>query len=338
MDIKKIGQNIAYLRKRAGFTQKSLAERIGISDKAVSKWERGFSLPDIAYISKLALLLDSDAESLLAGDGIHQSMSWGGLLILDENPNGVWAGTTIYDKPLVYYLIGYFLLAGIQDIVVSCAPKDKNFIISEFADGSRLGIKISFIPLLEGYEPHENNDLSDAFLDAVNCSNVMVVYGRTFLYGAGITRSFRMAMTQTENVTVMSMPCVASAGSMELNFNENKQVVPLESIEKLNTQYNYREIPIFFCPRQLLASPFLNRIYYVEPMERGEIEQSMDSLDDVCDVSTLVRILQKSSNMPLYCLEEIALRRGMIGVSVLKNVGHEKHATEYGKYMLALCK
>ena len=39
MDYKKIGRAIFYLRKRAGYTQKDLADRIGISDKAVSKWD-----------------------------------------------------------------------------------------------------------------------------------------------------------------------------------------------------------------------------------------------------------------------------------------------------------
>ena len=43
MDVEKVGKAIAYLRKRAGYTQKELADRIGISDKAVSKWERGVS-------------------------------------------------------------------------------------------------------------------------------------------------------------------------------------------------------------------------------------------------------------------------------------------------------
>ena len=41
MDTEKVGKAIAYLRKCRGYTQKDLADRIGISDKAVSKWERG---------------------------------------------------------------------------------------------------------------------------------------------------------------------------------------------------------------------------------------------------------------------------------------------------------
>ena len=42
-----IGKNIAAYRKRAGLTQAGLAERISYSDKAISKWERGESVPDV---------------------------------------------------------------------------------------------------------------------------------------------------------------------------------------------------------------------------------------------------------------------------------------------------
>ena len=43
----RIGANIAYYRKQAGLTQVGLAEKLNYSDKAVSKWERGDSIPDV---------------------------------------------------------------------------------------------------------------------------------------------------------------------------------------------------------------------------------------------------------------------------------------------------
>ena len=75
MDVAKVGKAIAYLRKRAGYTQRDLADRIGISDKAVSKWERGLGLPEIGYLRKLSILLDTDTDSLLTGDVVHHDSS-----------------------------------------------------------------------------------------------------------------------------------------------------------------------------------------------------------------------------------------------------------------------
>ena len=52
--MKSIGETIANLRKQKGMTQSELAEKMNVTDKAVSKWERDLSCPDINTISKLA--------------------------------------------------------------------------------------------------------------------------------------------------------------------------------------------------------------------------------------------------------------------------------------------
>ena len=55
MELKAIvAKNLVALRKNAGFTQIELAEKLNYSDKAVSKWERGESLPDIETMKRIA--------------------------------------------------------------------------------------------------------------------------------------------------------------------------------------------------------------------------------------------------------------------------------------------
>ncbi len=63
--MKSIGETIAYFRKQKGMTQSELAEKMNVTDKAVSKWERNLSCPDINAISKLADILDVSVEELL---------------------------------------------------------------------------------------------------------------------------------------------------------------------------------------------------------------------------------------------------------------------------------
>ncbi|MFV0519360.1 MAG: helix-turn-helix domain-containing protein [Lachnospirales bacterium] len=65
---------ILELRKEKGLTQKQLAEQIGISDKAVSKWERGLSLPDIALLIPLAELLNVSTTELLNGKRFEEKV------------------------------------------------------------------------------------------------------------------------------------------------------------------------------------------------------------------------------------------------------------------------
>lgn len=60
-----LGSNIAAYRKRAGLTQLGLAEKLNYSDKAVSKWERGESMPDVLTLVQLADLFDITVNDLL---------------------------------------------------------------------------------------------------------------------------------------------------------------------------------------------------------------------------------------------------------------------------------
>ena len=65
MDNNKIGKYIASLRKEKKLTQQQLGDKLFVTDKAVSKWERGLSLPDITILEKLADVLNTDIYSIL---------------------------------------------------------------------------------------------------------------------------------------------------------------------------------------------------------------------------------------------------------------------------------
>ena len=68
MDQIKIGKFIAACRKTAGLTQTQLAEKLGITDKAVSKWERGIAMPDSSIMLELCKILDISVNELLIGE------------------------------------------------------------------------------------------------------------------------------------------------------------------------------------------------------------------------------------------------------------------------------
>ena len=70
MDQEKIGKFIAACRKEKGFTQASLAEKLGITDRAVSKWETGKSLSDASIMMELCELIGTNVNELLTGERI----------------------------------------------------------------------------------------------------------------------------------------------------------------------------------------------------------------------------------------------------------------------------
>lgn len=68
MDCNKVGALLLRLRKEKGMTQRQIADRLNISDKAISKWERGLGCPDVSLLSELSNVFEINIEKLLAGD------------------------------------------------------------------------------------------------------------------------------------------------------------------------------------------------------------------------------------------------------------------------------
>ncbi len=99
MSNKSMGEIINLLRKEKGMTQNDLAEKMNVTDKAVSKWERNLSCPDVNSIPKLAEILGTTVEELLNAQSKKE--------------------TTNIDEIINIALIGIALAMGICIIVTS---------------------------------------------------------------------------------------------------------------------------------------------------------------------------------------------------------------------------
>ena len=108
MELKKIGAFIAKCRKEKNMTQKELAELIGVSDKSISKWERGINLPDSSLIIPLCNCLEIEVQELLLGEYcnknnlLHESNE----LIIDLMKDK----TNIQDAFMTYKFILFFIV------------------------------------------------------------------------------------------------------------------------------------------------------------------------------------------------------------------------------------
>lgn len=68
MDCGKVGKLILDLRKEKGLTQQEVADLLNISNKTVSKWERGYGCPDVSLLSSLSEVLGADIQMMLEGE------------------------------------------------------------------------------------------------------------------------------------------------------------------------------------------------------------------------------------------------------------------------------
>lgn len=89
MDSKLVGTQIAHLRKEKGLTQNDLGDRLGVSFQAVSKWERGETLPDTAILLDLANALETSVDFILTGGS--QVLHYRGKFTVAQMSEGILA-------------------------------------------------------------------------------------------------------------------------------------------------------------------------------------------------------------------------------------------------------
>ena len=281
MDAIKVGKAIRTLRRIEGYTQHQLALAMGVTDQAVSKWERGLSIPDVSIVTKLSDLLNIDVDTLLEGNINYIEKDWQGYLLLKDT-GSVFSGSEIYGKPLVYFFLGYFMLAGIGVI-------EKNI-----GDGSQYGISLHFT------EKSEN----------LNPGNTMVVYNNPFVYGPNLTKCFQRSMSRQNGISVLTVDKTIGGSEIMVSYDNYKSV-------KTPKRDDYIQFcaPIVFFPKRFFDQ--LGNVeniteldpLYAEPMWNGMIEYSITDLDSLWNTSSFVRFLEKSMGKDIYNPQEIAVKR-----------------------------
>ncbi len=298
MDPVKVGTAIKTLRLQEGYTQHDLADSLGVSDQAVSKWERGLSIPDISIVMKLSDLLNVDVDNLLEGNITFLEKTWQGLLILKEY-DGLFSGSEAYGKPLVDFFLSYFMLAGSGEIHIACPDRDRKWITERLGDGSGCGIRLRFLEAGQASPPE--------------AGNTMVVYNNPFVYGPHLTKYFQRAMSRLHGISVLTA---------EKNIGESEIRVSNDNYKALrrSNKPSFRQFctPIVFFPKkysdQIVSVEDTARLapLYAEPMDNGMIEYSVTDADALLDTAAFLRYMKKRLGKDIYDLREIAVNRKFI--------------------------
>ncbi len=127
MDNEKIGRLIFSLRKEKDLTQKQLAELMNISDKAVSKWERGLGCPDVSLLPELSNIFGVNLEELLSGE-------------LDVNK--LIGGNMKKTKFYICESCGNLLTSAGEATIFCCGKKLNPLEAKKTEEGERLSVEI----------------------------------------------------------------------------------------------------------------------------------------------------------------------------------------------------
>lgn len=302
MDPIKVGNAIKTLRLQANYTQHSLAECLGVTDQAVSKWERGLSVPDVSIVTRLSILLNVDVDNLLEGNITFIEKTWQGLLVLEENDE-IFSGSEVYGKPLVDIFLSYFMLAGIGNIYIVCSEKDRKYIEERIGDGSKYGINTQFL-------------IDDKQKIQMDVRNTMVVYNNPFVYGPNLTKYFQRAMSRSFGISVLTVSKTIGGREIMVAYDNHKAVTDIE-----NGSMRQYCAPILFFPKKFFdqINPYDRNVnistfesLYAEPMGNGMIEYSILDEDSLWDTSSFLRYLKKQMGKEIYDLKEIANNRNFL--------------------------
>lgn len=275
------GKLIAELRKKAGYTQQSLAEVLGITDKAISKWERGISCPDISLLPKLSVLLDADIEALLSGVADIYSHKWKGILYIPESSFPL--DTLIYDKPLVYYLLSNFLLVGITDILM-IMPKNND--CSKYIEEELSMVEINLNVFL-----YDKEDITHCIIENekfIKGSNTLLISDSFFLFGASLTRNFQSFMSLQD-------------GIIQIYLNDSIDT-PLYFISE-------NKWDSFFKNAKDQTIDFLLKNCIKKYLSRGTIFLPIKNYKQLNDASNFVKFYQEYHNQQVCDLAEILKNR-----------------------------
>ena len=159
MDARKIGTFIAELRKQKGYTQKELADKLIVTDKAISRWETGKGLPDTSLLKNLSDILGVSVGELLSGERIEGEH-------MKEKTDQIIMDSLKYSKRMLINTINIMLIIAGGILVV--LP----LFIAGGIGYSVLGAVLILAALLRGYLSKRG--------DSMKCSN-KAVYGIALL-------------------------------------------------------------------------------------------------------------------------------------------------------------
>jgi glucose-1-phosphate thymidylyltransferase len=253
----------------------------------------------------------------------------------------------VYDKPMIYYPLSTLMMAGIRDILIISTPQDTPRFEALLGDGSRWGIKLSYV-----VQP-EPKGIAQAFLVGekfIDNENVALILGDNIFYG-------RMEFDRT--VAKFDRGAMVFGYSVHdperygvVEFDRDGQVLSLE--EKPSKPKSHYAIPgLYLYDRNVveitkslkpsvrgeLEITDVNKSYLekqqlkVEKLGRGIAWLDTGTHESLLEASHFIGTLEARQGLKIACLEEIALHQGFINRQGMEKVIADTPASSYRAYL-----
>lgn len=258
----------------------------------------------------------------------------------------------VFDKPMIYYPLSTLMLGGIRDILIISTPQDTPRFRQLLGDGGRWGLNLS-------YAVQESPDgLAQAFLigeDFIGNSPSALVLGDNLFYGHDFNTLLERADARHDCASVFAYHVHDPQRYGVVEFNAEGKAISLEE-KPAAPRSNYAVTGLYFYDENVakiartlkpsargeLEITDLNRIYMdmgkldVEIMGRGYAWLDTGTHESLLDASQFIATIEHRQGLKVACPEEIAYRKGWIGVEQLERLAQPLSKNGYGQYLLRL--
>lgn len=253
----------------------------------------------------------------------------------------------VYDKPMIYYPLSVLMMAGIREILIISSPEYLENYRRLFADGSHLGISISYA------EQPRPEGLAQAFLigaDFIGGDPVALVLGDNIFFGAHFRDLLSSAAKRAHGATIFAYQVDDPERYGVVELDPNNRALSIEE-KPAHPKSRYAVTGLYFYDNRVvelarslnpsargeLEITDLNRLYmdagdlFVERMGRGYAWLDTGTHDSLLEASEFVRTLQHRQGIQIACLEAIAYDLGFIDKAQAIVLSKQFDKTAYGK-------
>lgn len=258
----------------------------------------------------------------------------------------------VYDKPMIYYPLSVLMMAGIRDILIISTPKDLPNFRRLLKDGSDFGVNLSYA------EQPSPDGLAQAFIigeDFIGGDPCALVLGDNIFFGNGLSRHLRRAVEQAETsggATVFGYHVDDPERFGVVEFDDDYNAVSIEEKPE-RPKSSYAVTGLYFYDSRVcelarrvrpsargeLEITDLNRMYLedgslsVVTLGRGYAWLDTGTMESLYEAGEFVRAVERSQDMPVSVLEEIAYENGWIDRATLLACAERYGKSEYGRHL-----
>jgi glucose-1-phosphate thymidylyltransferase len=254
----------------------------------------------------------------------------------------------IYDKPMIYYPLSVFILAGIREILIITTPKDRDSFIKLLGDGSQFGCKLEFAI------QEKPNGLAEAFIIGekfIGKDKVALILGDNIFYGNGLG-TLLLSKFNIEGASIFAYEVNDPERYGIVEFDENKKVISVEE-KPSNPKSTYAIPGLYFYDNKVVEFAkkvvpshrgekeitSINQMYLdlgeleVGVMKRGVVWLDTGTADSMDEATEFVRVIEHRTGKKIACLEEIAYINSFITKKQLIASSEKYGKSNYGQYM-----